>query len=238
MPLTPESDSSAIYISIKLHKLWRELKKPVEGCKEIEVTNPTTRQTMKKYGYHYNDVTGYVVALEKYKREAAGAKYAGFKMKMFDGADTFFVDMPLKSVFLRKFMKVMHNIDFRVPLKIAAWKSKEKTKKGNDETAIWWTQNGVTVPYYFTKDHPNGMPQARKDPHTDEWDFREQLIWLLNRIEEDIKPRIAAAADNVPKKDELTFSAGQHDRQEPDDQQDDGAPPNAWGEIDDSDCPF
>jgi hypothetical protein len=233
MPLTPETDSKAIYLTIKHHKLWREVKKHVEGCKSIEVTNPSTKQVMTKYGYHYNDVEGHILALDSYKREYQGKRFAGFKLKMFDGTDTFYVDLPWKSIFLRKFMKVMHNINFRFPLKIAAWQSKERTSRGKEETAIWFTQGAVTVPYYFTKEHPNGLPEAKKDDITDEWDFREQEAWLVNRIKEDILPRIAEASKYVPKENELdmgsTESGESADASEP--------PPNN-DYIDDDDVPF
>ncbi len=61
MALTRRSDSKFIYLQAKHFCLWRELKKPVEGCESIEVTNPKTGAILTKHGFKFDSVSGHVV---------------------------------------------------------------------------------------------------------------------------------------------------------------------------------
>ncbi len=79
MGLTKRADSDIFYLEIKHYCLWLPLKKQVEGCEALEVTNPKTGQVLTKYGYRFDTVTGRAVKLAKYDTQKKYAtRYFGF----------------------------------------------------------------------------------------------------------------------------------------------------------------
>jgi len=236
MGLTKQAASKAIYLAIKDYSIWQELKQRVDGCEEITVTNPKTKEVLTKYGYHFRDLEGYVVKLEKYDRkdEKSGSRYFGFKMHMVEGADTFILDMPYHSMILRRFLRIAPNVDWARPLSLTVFRGKKKGQ-GSEETGIWFRQAGATVKSFYTREQPNGMPAAKQDPHTQEWDFKAQHSWLVDQLIHHTAPEILAIAKDASRDDHSDVA-------EPESTQDhrDGGGTNAaeeWG-ITDDDVPF
>ncbi len=65
---------------------------------------------------------------------------------------------------------LMPNIDWDKPLRIAAWRTRNK-ETSEFETALWFTQDNESVRNFYTKANPNGLPEAIKHPRTGKWDF-------------------------------------------------------------------
>lgn len=193
MGLTKQSDSNIIYLQVKHFCLWQEVKKPVAGCEEIEVTNPKTKEVIQKHGFKYRDLTGRVMKCEKYDTEQKySTRYFGFKLHIVDGMDHFVLDMPYQSQMLRRFLRTARNIDWNIPLTITIFKGKKES--GEEETGVWFQQRGETVKPYYTRENPHGMPPATQDPDTHEWDFKPQHRWLVERLKEETIPDIEEAA--------------------------------------------
>ena len=209
MPLTKRAESSAIFLSVKHHCIWQQLDNPTSDSVQVEVTNPETKQVLTKHGYQYNDVSGHVAAIEKYDRTVKGKRYLGYKMKISDGAQVFYLDMPDNSRVLRKFLMLMPNIDWDKPLRIAAWKARNK-ETSEFETALWFTQNGESVRNAYTRANPNGLPDAIQHPRTGKWDFTAQEDFLFSKLDQEIIPAIAAA---TKRRGELNFD--ETEREEP-----------------------
>ena len=191
MPLNRRAESTAVFLSIKHHCIWQQLEKPTSDSISVEVTNPETKQVLTKHGYQYNDVSGHVSAIEKYDRSVKGKRYRGYKMKISDGAEVFYLDMPDNSRVMRKFLMLMPNVDWDKPLRIAAWRTR---KEGGDvETAILFSQDSQPLKHYYTKAHPNGLPDAIKHPRTEKWDFTDQEDFLFEKLDKEIIPAIAEA---------------------------------------------
>ncbi len=133
--------------------------------------------------------------LVKYDTEKKYSKrYFGFKLHMVDGGDTFVIDMPYNSQILRRFLRLSRNIDWNFPFAITIFKGKKKEGGGFEDTGIWFEQASETIKAYYTRENPHGMPPARQDPDTHEWDFREQHRWLVDRLKSETIPDIEAAA--------------------------------------------
>lgn len=194
MGLTKKTDANVVYLEIKHYCLWQALKKQVDGCDVVEVTNPKTGVVLTKYGYRYNTVTGRAVKLVKYDTEKKYAtRYFGFKLHMIDQGEKFVLDFPYNSQALRRFLRVARNIDWTAPLSITIFKGK-KNERGSEETGIWFQQRGETVKPYYTKEQPHGMPEASYDNDLQQWDFRAQHRWLVERLKEETIPDIDEAA--------------------------------------------
>ena len=195
MALTKRTESNIVYLQVKHYSLWRELKKPVEGCETIIVNNPRTGEPTQKHGYRFDTVSGSAVQLVKYDTERRywPARYFGFKLHLLDGAEKYVLDMPYASQVLRRFLRVAPNINWDVPLSITVFKGK-KDKGDIEPTGIWFQQGGGTVKPYFSREQPHDMPQATQDPDTHEWDFKTQHRWLIDKLQSETIPDIEAAA--------------------------------------------
>ena len=196
MALERQSDSNVTFLQVKHFALWKEIKRPVEGCETIDVTNPKTKEVIKKHGYKFRTLSGRAVKLVTYD---TGTKYAtryfGFKLHISDGGEVYQLDMPYQSQILRRFLRVARNIDFSKPFAISVFKG--KGSDGKEETGIWFQQAGQTVKPYYSREQPHGMPPATQDPDTHEWDFKAQHRWLVQRLQDETIPeidRVAAAA--------------------------------------------
>lgn len=231
MGATRKSDSKAMFLAAKHFCLWQELKVPVQGCETVEVTNPKTNQVQKKHGFKYDNVSGFVSKLVKYDTEKKYAqRYFGYKLHLVDGAELFVIDMPYKSGILDRFLMVAPSIDFDLELSVSVFKGRSKDGK-EPKAAIVFRQEGENVPQYFTKDTPNGMPQAKFYEHTKTWDFQEQKSFLIGYLRDNILSRLEAS---VARRTETIT----HQEPEPDPQgtEDPNMPPH--GEIGDDDVPF
>lgn len=196
MGLTKRSDSNTVYLQAKHYCLWRELKQPVEGSETVTVRNPKTDEMITKHGFKFDTVEGLATDLVKYDTEQKWAtRYFGFKLHLRDGADAFVIDMPYQSQILRRFLRVAPSIDWERPLSITVFKGKKPN--GDEEIGIWFRQDGETVKPYFTKEQPRGMPQATFDKELNQWDFREQHRWLVDRLKEETIPAIRDAAERT-----------------------------------------
>lgn len=195
MALEKRSASNTVFLQAKHYCLWQEIKKPVEGCETVEVTNPKTKQTVTKYGFAFNTVSGRVMKVVKYD---TGDKYAtrffGFKLHLLDGDGSYVFDMPYNSQALRRFLVAAPNVNWTVPLSITVFKGKKVDGGGAEPIVVWFRQNGETVKAYFTREHPQGMPLAVQDEMTKEWDFKAQRRWLVAFLVDNIMPDIEEAA--------------------------------------------
>lgn len=194
MGLTKQSDSNSIIIQAKHYSLWRGLKAAEPGCDSVEVNNPSTGERVVKYGYRYNNLTAFAVRLEWYDTGTKhDTQYLGFKMHMIDGdGSKFILDMPLNSPLLKKFMRVAPNLNFSKEISITVFRG--KGEGAVDPTAIWFKQDDTTIFQAYTKDNPNGLPPAKQSRSTGKWNFDDQNDWLIERINEDTIPAVAAAS--------------------------------------------
>jgi hypothetical protein len=232
MALTKRSENKIAYLEVKHYCLWRGLKKEVAGCDVVEANNPATGGKVMKYGYRFDTVTGHATRLVKYDTEKKFSKrYFGFKLWLAEGTETYVIDMPYTSQILRRFLHVAPNIDWTFPLSITVFKGKKKEGKGVETTGIWFHQFGETIKRYYSREEPHGMPEATYDNDLQQWDFKAQQRWLVERLKEVTIPDIEAAATRapeVPDSGEFTAEPGTSD---------DGIPPTDW-QVDDSDMPF
>lgn len=236
MALTKKSENNIVYLEAKYYCLWRGLKQFVAGCEEIEVNNPATGSKVKKYGYSYASVGGHATNLVKYDTgQQYSKRYFGFKLHLVEGNETYIVDMPYASQLLRRFLHTARNFDWNLPLTISIFKGKKKdAKAGAEPTGVWFQQRGETVKPYYTKEQPHGMPEGSYDTDLQQWDFKAQHRWLVDRLQSETIPDIESAAVRVIP----PIEAERMD--EPPDRNDEGEAAQQWGREDltDDDVPF
>lgn len=210
MALEKRSSSNTVFLQAKHYCLWQEIKKPVDGCETVEVTNPKTGESLTKYGFAFNSVSGRVMKLVKYDTERKYAtRFFGFKLSLLDGSDSYVFDMPYNSQALRRFLAVAPSVDWTLPLSITVFKGKKQESSGAEPIVVWFRQRGETVKAYFSREQPHGMPPAVQDQHSKEWDFKAQRRWLVDYLVDNIIPAIEAAA-------RISAPPMEPDRDEPD----------------------
>lgn len=86
------------------------------------------------------------------------------------------------------FMKAIPNADLTKPIEFVPWLKVIDNKK---KSALYLNQD-VTVPWFFTKDAPNGMPEPSKirKGGKDEWDYYDQVAFLKDYLLTKIKPKL------------------------------------------------
>lgn len=228
MGLTRRSESNRIYLQVKHSCLWQEFKRQTKDTEAIEVTNPETHAVITKHGIRFENVTGHVVKIETYNRVFSGKRYIGFKIHFQEGAQVFVVDMPYQSQVLRRFLRILPNITWTLPLSLSIFQGKGKDNK--PELGVWFRQAGTTIKAYYTKEEPHGMPAPMHDEITQEWDFRSQHRWLVDRLLNVHIPAIEAAASFKTPPIEPNDEGVDEHGDDPD------IPPT--GEITDDDLPF
>lgn len=225
MALTKRSESNTIFLQAKHYCLWQELKQQVQGCDAVEVTNPKNGVVSTKYGFKFNTVTGLATDLVKYDTEKKyPTRYYGFKLYLKDGDGSYALEMPYQSQILRRFLRVAPNIKWALPFSITIFKGKKDN--GTEELGVWFQQSGETVKAYFTRENQRGMPSAKQDPDTHEWDFKEQHRWLIERLKVDTIPDIQEAAKHMAPPQPIAAEPEQQPTWDPNDASEDDIPPS------------
>ena len=235
--LTKKTSSSQVFLEVKHHCIWRQIKTQAEDCDAVEVTNPKTKEVLTKYGYRYDSVAGYAVKLQKYDTGTKyGARYFGFKLHLADEHEVYVLDLPYHSQVLRRLLRAAPNIDWAAPLTVSAFKARKKDS-ADYETGIWLRQGGDTIKAFYTKDEPHGMPAAEFDKDENRWDFRAQHRWLVAQFESLVTAQVAATGErHGAVQPAASMPPVAQEEEQP--QQEPPQPPVDWSQITDDDVPF
>jgi hypothetical protein len=181
-----EQTTRATYLSIWDGSIVQKSKEPREGYERHE------KDGRVSYVKRYPGFDGFIDDIIWFDREIEGGKrIKGWNLVVSDKGDVYQLSMPLNSAATNVFMNVAGNIDFEQKVSFSAWKDRE------GKTAFLLRQpdrTGETVKRCHTKDHPNGMPQAKYSERRKEWDFTEVEDFLLEKMESKVIPKCKAAA--------------------------------------------
>lgn len=229
MALVKREGGNITYLQIKDFSIWKEIKALSEGCEAITVNNPSTGETLTKYGYKFDELSGRIVKLEQYNKDFGGTRYVGFNLVLLDDGKRFSLEMPYESQVFQRFLLVAPNIVLGLPLSISAFKGKPQRAGGKDKTAVAFRQDGKNVPQFYSREEPHGMPLATQDPITGTWDFGPQKRWLVQKLISETVPQIEQIAKT------MTTPVAHDADQGPDAYEESDMPPHGSTE---DDCPF
>lgn len=184
--------SDSVFLVVKHHTICRESKEPRDGWRPVSVTNPRTGESITKYIYAYDSVSGFVDKIEWYDRtdEQSGARFIGYKIHMSDGDQSAILDLPFRSMGYRVFMKIAENLDYGKPVEFSAWYDRKE-----DRTAFLARQDGTSVKHRYTVSNPGDCPPPVKNDLTGKWDFSAQEVWLKDRIDREVVPVVEQWAE-------------------------------------------
>lgn len=175
------------FLLVKHHSLVLESKEPKEGYEPIEVRNPKTNELLTKYIKRFEAVDGMVKRIEWYDSgDTYSTRFMGLKIHLTDQGQYFQLDLPFNSRPYDSFTKLAENIDFEKPVEFSVWHDRKQ-----DSTAFAVRQNGIPVKWKYVKGDMGECPDAVQD-ELGKWDFRDQRLWLRNRMLNVVIPHVEA----------------------------------------------
>lgn len=197
--LERKRENKTKYLEIKYFSLWQSLTEPVDGCDTEMPTNPKTGEKVTKYGYKYEQLTGFARKLEWYDTEQKyDQRYLGFKLTIQDHRDNVAVlDIPYKSAFFTRFAKCAANFDWSKEFELRVWRAFNRERNA-DETAFGLKQDGQKIPVFFSRDNPSGMPEPDIDEVTGKSDYRRVNTFFAKYLKDTVAPMIEQALTVQP----------------------------------------
>lgn len=162
-----ESDTKAVKRELKTgHTIWERRYKSLEG-------------RLKEISFKINDYMG--------------KKWEDLNLLVFDGSDHYQISMPFPGKYSNSFLRVVKNIPLDSNIILNPW-----TKMVGDKTkaALFINIPGTkeSVPWYYTKEDPKGMPELVQYtiPGSDEIKYSDvnRNNFLRHVINEEIAPRL------------------------------------------------
>lgn len=179
------------FLQIAYGCLCEVSKTPREGWRH-PVNQKTGDEITDKWIKPYKSFEGWVNKLEWYNRPYGDTEYQGWKMHMEAGGRHYVIDWSLFSPATKKLMMSARNIDYDLPLEIAAWTDCD------GKLALWLKQNDQTVLQYYKKDDMKECPvpvQKQGIGGKSKWDWDATDAFLWQEMENVIAPHIAKCAD-------------------------------------------
>jgi hypothetical protein len=192
--LMEQSDSNAVFLSIKHHGIVQESKTPKDGFKPIEVKNPRTNETFTKYIKRYNGIEALVNKIEwRDTGDQYDQRYMGFKIYLDADGVPCVLDLPFESRQCTRFMKLAENIDFSQPVIFRAWHDTKDDKTAFFVGQGWEGDKAISVPQKYTRDDPGECPPPVQK-FNGKWNFDDQTQFLYERMVNVVIPAVEAAA--------------------------------------------
>lgn len=174
-----------IYLSIYEGKLCQRRAKETPGFTRYESVNPKTRGKVN-YIREFDHISGLIVGFERRDKETVeGLKYVVIQVTFTDGrGHKAILEVPVRSEFVARFAKCVENMNLTKPVWMRAFLSRDGS------TGVYFQQEGAKVAQKYTKDQPNGLPEWKKDPITNEYDTRDYWAFLFRILSEHAVPQI------------------------------------------------
>ena len=208
MGLSNHTGGNTTYLTIINGKITRKVSENTPGA-----VPRTNKQNNVVYELHYEGLSGKIKSIDT-KDGDYGKQWL---VNIVDGNDNFQLQLPYSGNYAYSILRRLPSIDFEKEVSI-------KTGIYENKTYLTIYQDGEKMPYYFTKETPNGLPEMEKIvvKGKDTWDDSKRLLWLENFVFEKITPLLKKIHnipdDNQPAPDttsahteETTFTPGTDD---------------------------
>lgn len=183
-----EKQSNAMYASITNGKFTIRISQPTSDSvqrttKDGKVVNEET----------YDSVTGRIVAIDIREHQEYGKFW---NVTVDDGENTAIIQFKYSSGYASAFLKQLPNVDFNAPVKLVP---KLTETNGKKKTTLFINQFGSALKHYFTKDHPNGLPQLEqiKVKGVVTWDDTKMMEFFEKYVKENIQPKLSKKAETL-----------------------------------------
>lgn len=175
-----------------LFSITQESSDPVDGWETDERRNPQTGEIKTKWVRRVPGLTGFIDDMRWVIRDENDFKIERLEIQLSDGTDWEAI-LQIGSNTGKAFqvLKMAENIDFTKLVEISVWKGRDKEKQ-KDQAVLTIRQAGEIVRWKYTAANPGNMPPGVQN-RRGEWDFSDQEGWLLDLLEQRIRPIIKAS---------------------------------------------
>ena len=167
------------------------LKKVVAGTPDA-VNYPTDAGEARWY-LTFSSLTGYITGFRT--KDGWKENTIDLCVEITDAGEVFELQMQVGGGNFNSFVKALPNVDLAKEVTLSP---KFEVVDNKKQTTLFINQGGKAVKFYFTKDNPNGMPDAEKITNSKGeikgWDFADQQQFLLSYLEKEIKPKLTHRA--------------------------------------------
>lgn len=178
------SAGNAIFLSISNGKVCRQVSSPTSTSKSR--INKNGKEVHEEF---YDHVSGKIVDIEVREHPEYGKDW---NVILEDGSDRYNLQFKYSSGYANGFLKALPNVDLSQPVTLIPNQKEENAKK---RTTVFISQNGNPVKWYYTKDHPNGLPQLKQVKVKGQmtWDDSDMMEFLEAMVRNEIKPKLKPA---------------------------------------------
>jgi hypothetical protein len=188
-------NQSGIYVNVSNGKIVRYVKEATAASKSrVNKNGVTVNEEI------YDAVSGYLKDIKTRDREGFGKEWQIFLQ---NGENTFIVSMNYSSAYASSFFKALPLADLTQKLTLTPWQKEDK--EGKKKSSIYikdgkhFDEHGkeISVPWLYTKDNPNGLPQLKqvKVKGVVTWDDSDQMEFFENYVQEKVLPKLKATVE-------------------------------------------
>lgn len=173
------SSGHVTYLKIFNGKIVRESDKTFAS--ELELKDRENKTGRKVYYVEYDSISGIITHAEMKHIDALGIDFIALTIK--DGPDTYNLSIGAQDKYGKTFMMRMMNIDINKEVDITPYSFEDK--EGKKVAGVNIYQNGEKLPSLYTREVPNGLPEAKQVRKGKEmkWDFTDQLNFLYDQFD-------------------------------------------------------
>lgn len=174
------NNAAIIYLTITDGKLCRRISSPSETS--VERVNKLGKVVHEEF---YRGWSGKITNIET--RESDYGK--DWNVTIEDGESTAVIQFKYSSGYASSFLKALPNVDPNENVTLSPKLTIEGDKK---RAALFISQNGKGVKWYYTKDTPNGIPpmQKVKIKGIEQWDDSEMMEFLEDMVKNNFLPKL------------------------------------------------
>lgn len=195
-----EQNSNKIYLSVADGKIIQRVQEGSEGA-----ISRATKEGKIVYELKHSAISGIISNIAVVEKEFAGKKLKQWNIDIEDVGLTYQLQLQYSSGYSTSFLKALLNpvLDFGAPIRIAPWMKVVNDKK---KTSIYIQQHGEDVPWFFTRENPNGLPEMKQIKVKGDmvWDDFDMMQFLEANVKAKISPQLSkgktniSASNNVP----------------------------------------
>lgn len=183
------SNNNRTFLGVADGKITQKAEETTPGAVKSEKDGKTY------YKLHHDAIEGVLTSIAVKENEFNGQVIKSWVLTLSDMGDTYQLEVNVKGGYGSSLIKALANpvIDFTQPIRLQPW---AKTVNNVKKSAMYVSQAGNQIDWYFTKDNPNGLPEPKvvKFEGKDKWDWYDQLQFLEQFVKNTIAPKLKAAA--------------------------------------------
>jgi hypothetical protein len=190
MGLIEEKKGNKTFLKVVNGKLTQALKEKTETS--IERTNSENKIVHEN---RFGGLQGWICGITLDEEGSFGTQ---LKIDVTEKGENYQIQIPLKSGFAYDFLSRVEGVDFSKHVVLNTYKIPREDNKEKFNYVFTIKQEGVKVAKRYTKEFPNGLPQAseKKVGKKTEWDFTE-ITNFYYKIAESVSKKVAAIKNEI-----------------------------------------